>query len=141
MPSADEQNSDVIVAFRRDGGKVGGPYAGLDLLLLHHIGAKSGAERVTPLLYWPATAASVAVLASNFGADRHPAWYTNLLANPLATVEIGREAWTVRARIATTDERVDLLDHMTTTTPGVAHALHRTQRSIPVVILERLDPS
>ncbi|HET6917897.1 MAG TPA: nitroreductase/quinone reductase family protein [Jiangellaceae bacterium] len=137
MPSPDDHNSYVIASFRRDGGKVGGPYAGLDLLLLHHTGAKSGTERVSPLLYWRATAVSVAVLASSFGADRHPAWYINLLAHPLTTVEIGRETWQVRARVATTDERAQLLDRMKKTTPGVAHALHRTSRTIPVVILER----
>ncbi len=138
MPSINDHNGDVIASFRRDGGKVGGPYAGLDLLLLHHTGSKSGTQRVVPLLYWSATTASVAVLASNFGADRHPAWYTNLLAHPLTTVEIGRETWKVHARVATPHERVELLDRMKNTTPGVAHALHRTSRSIPVVILERL---
>jgi deazaflavin-dependent oxidoreductase (nitroreductase family) len=93
-----------------------------------------------PLLYWPAIGAGVAVLASNFGADRHPAWYTNLLAHPITTVEIGRETWKVRARVATSDERVELLAQMKETTPGVAQAVHRTARSIPVVFLERLAP-
>jgi deazaflavin-dependent oxidoreductase (nitroreductase family) len=129
---------DVVAAFRRNGGKVGGAFDGSDLLLLHHAGAKTGAEYVTPLLYWTLGADAVAVLASNYGAARHPAWFHNLLARPDTIVEIGGETWRVRARAAATDERQRILDHMKRITPGVAAASDRTQRELAVVLLQRI---
>ena len=111
----------------------------LSLLLLHHVGAKSGVERVTPLAYWPVAGNTVAVLASNMGAPRHPAWYHNLVANPTTTAEIGAETWTVRARVVDPDERRELLDRIMAESPLVAAAVSRTSSEIPVVILERLD--
>src|SRR5947208_1664650 len=92
-------NDEVIAEFRERGGNVGGAFGNVALLLLHHIGAKSGRERVTPLAYWPITEGQVAVLASNFGAPVHPAWYLNLLAHPDVTVEIGRANLRAHARI------------------------------------------
>jgi deazaflavin-dependent oxidoreductase (nitroreductase family) len=89
-------NTQVIAAFRAGSGVLGGECQEPPLLLLRHRGAKSGAERLTPLLYWPVTDTSVAVLASNYGAPRHPAWYHNLLANPAATAEVGTPPGTSR---------------------------------------------
>lgn len=129
-------NCRVIGEFRARGGAVGGGLQGLDLLLLHHAGARSGAERVTPLAYWPVTDRSVAVVASNFGAPRHPAWYYNLLAHPAATAEIGSATWAVRARVAAPGERRDLLQRISRQNPSVAAAVSRTPRAIPVVILD-----
>jgi deazaflavin-dependent oxidoreductase (nitroreductase family) len=126
----------VIEAFRARHGVGGGDFRGQDLLLLHHRGAKSGAERVTPLLYWPVGATSVAVLASNYGAPRHPAWYHNLLARPNSAIEIGAATTAVHARVATAGERRELLERLTTSNPGVAAAVGRTARELPVVILE-----
>jgi deazaflavin-dependent oxidoreductase (nitroreductase family) len=111
---------------------------GLSLLRLHHVGAKSGAERVTPLAYWPVSDTAVAVLASNRGAPRHPDWYHNLLANPTTTVQFGVETWAVRARVAGPDERRVLIDHLTAESDLVAAAVSRTSREIPVVILDLL---
>jgi len=128
---------EVVAAFRRNGGKVGGAFGDSDLLLLHHTGAKTGDQYVTPLLYWTVGADSVAVLASNYGAPRHPGWYYNLLAHPDTVVEIGKETWPVRAHVATTDERQRILDHMKRTTRGVAAAANRTRRELPVVVLRR----
>jgi deazaflavin-dependent oxidoreductase (nitroreductase family) len=110
----------------------------MPLLLLHHVGARSGVERITPLVYWRVTDESVAVLASNRGAARHPHWYFNLLAHPVATVELGAETWKVRARDADLAERDVLLKRIVTGSGSVAAALGRTTREIPVVILERL---
>ena len=109
----------------------------LPLLLLHHVGARSGVERVTPLVYWPVTDQSVAVLASNYGAPRHPGWFYNLLANPTATVELGPQTWKVHARVARADERANLIHDMAAS-PAVAAAIGRTSREIPVVVLDLL---
>jgi deazaflavin-dependent oxidoreductase (nitroreductase family) len=108
----DSYNREVIAEFRARHGTVGGALAGTRMLLLHHRGAKSGAERVTPLAWWPAGDSAVAVLASNFGASRHSGWYQNLVANPDTTVEIGRDTWRARARVADAEERRVLLGLM-----------------------------
>jgi deazaflavin-dependent oxidoreductase (nitroreductase family) len=74
----DSYNRQGVAAIRAGRGEL----QGLPLLLLHHVGAKSGLERVTPLVYWRLTDKSLVVLASNFGALRHPDWFYNLVANP-----------------------------------------------------------
>jgi deazaflavin-dependent oxidoreductase (nitroreductase family) len=107
-------------------------------LLLHHVGVRSGRERVTPLAWWRADETAVAVLASNFGASRHPAWYYNLLASPTTIAEIGTETWRVRARVAAADERRVLLARIKTATPSAAAAVRNTRREIPVVVLDPL---
>jgi deazaflavin-dependent oxidoreductase (nitroreductase family) len=113
--------------------------SGLSLLLLHHVGAKSGAERVTPLAYWRIGNGAVAVLASNYGAPRHPGWYHNLLAHPTTTAEIGADTWSVRARVAPSDERRRLIAEIAARTPSVAATVKAAQRPIPVVILDLLE--
>jgi deazaflavin-dependent oxidoreductase (nitroreductase family) len=95
----------VIEEFRARAGVVGGALAETPLLLLHHVGVRSGRERVTPLAWWSAGENAVAVLASNFGASRHPAWYYNLLAKPTTIAEIRSEASRFHARVAVVDER------------------------------------
>jgi deazaflavin-dependent oxidoreductase (nitroreductase family) len=128
----DSHNQRVIEAFRANGGVVD---PGLDLLLLHHVGARSGRERVTPLAYWRVDDTSVAVLASNRGAPKHPGWYHNLVANPEAKTEIGTETFLARARVAAPNERSKLLPRITEQTQ-VSAALNRTTRVIPLVILD-----
>ncbi len=136
MAGADTYNHRVIDAFRAGRGVTGADLEGQPLLLLHHRGAKSGAERVTPLVHWRLDDTSVAVLASNYGAPSHPACPDNLLANPDATIEIGTATVAVHARVSAPGERRQLLARMMTTTPGVAAAVGRTVREIPVVILD-----
>ncbi len=109
------------------------------MLLLHHTGVRSGLERISPLVWWPAGDTAVAVLASNYGALRHPAWYRNLLANPTTIVEIRAKTWRVHARVAVAGERQLLLDRIMATTPSAAAAVRNTQREIPVVVLDLLD--
>jgi deazaflavin-dependent oxidoreductase (nitroreductase family) len=104
--------------------------------LLRHVGARSGRERVTSLAYWRIDDKSVAVLASNRGASKHPDWYHNLVANPGANTEIGTETFVARARVAAPDERSKLLPRITEQTPSVSAALNRTSREIPLVILD-----
>jgi deazaflavin-dependent oxidoreductase (nitroreductase family) len=94
---------------------------------------------VTPLAWWSAGEAAVAVLASNFGASRHPAWYCNLLATPTTVAEIGYDAWRVHARVAVANERSRLLARVEAATPSAAIAIRNTQREIPVVVLVLLE--
>jgi deazaflavin-dependent oxidoreductase (nitroreductase family) len=109
---------------------------GLSLLQLHHVGAKSGSKRITPLAYWPVSDTSVAVLASNYGAARHPGWHHNLIAQPTALVEIDRDWWTVNARVAPAAERALVIDRIASSSAAVTAAMSRTTRQIPVVVLE-----
>jgi deazaflavin-dependent oxidoreductase (nitroreductase family) len=138
MSRPDPLDQQVITEFRARGGIVGAT-SDLRLLLLHHVGAKSGTERVTPLAYWPVSAASVAVLASNRGAATHPHWYHNLVANPVTTAEIGTDAWAVRTRIAHGQQRRTLIDAITAQSRSAAAAVKHAPREIPVVILELLE--
>jgi deazaflavin-dependent oxidoreductase (nitroreductase family) len=138
MRDRDTYDEQVIAEFRAGGGVVGGALVKTPLLLLHHIGMRSGRERVTPLAWWPAGETAVAVLASNFGASRHPAWYYNLLASPTTIAEIGTETWRVRARVSVANERRVLLARIKTATPSAAAAVRNTQREIPVVVLDLL---
>jgi deazaflavin-dependent oxidoreductase (nitroreductase family) len=137
MSRPDPLDQQVIAEFRARAGVVGAT-SDLSLLLLHHVGARSGTERVTPLAYWPVTADSVAVLASNRGAATHPHWYHNLVANPITVAEIGKDASTVRARIAHGRKRRTLINAITAQSRSAAAAVKHTQREIPVVILELL---
>jgi deazaflavin-dependent oxidoreductase (nitroreductase family) len=132
----ESRDREVIGEFRARQGTVGGALATTRMLLLHHQGAKSGAERVTPLAWWPAGDGAVAVFASNYGAPRHPGWYHNLVANPDTTVEIGHDTWPARARVANPDERRLLLGRITAETPSVTAAIRNTRREIPLVVLE-----
>ncbi|HEX4865065.1 MAG TPA: nitroreductase/quinone reductase family protein, partial [Acidimicrobiales bacterium] len=94
----------------------------------------------TPRPWWLASKpTAVAVLASNYGAAQHPAWYRNLVANPTTIAEIRGETWKVHARVAVADERRRLLDRIMAATPSAAAAVRNTEREIPVVVLDRLD--
>ena len=106
------------------------------MLRIHHVGARSGARRVTPLAYWRLSDTSVAVLASNYGAELHPAWYHNLLAHPDAVVDIGGDSWAVHARVAPLAERALIIDRIARSSSAVRAAISRTSRQIPAVVLE-----
>ena len=95
MADGDDFNGKVISEFRANGGKVGGFFEGQPLLLLHHTGAKTGAERVNPLVYQQ-VGSSLAVFGSAGGQPRDPQWFRNLVAHPDVTVEVGPS--TVQAR-------------------------------------------
>ena len=116
------------------------PGAAMQMLHLHHIGARSGAHRVTPLAYWPVTDTSVAVLASNYGSDRHPAWYHNLVARPDVIVDIDGARWRAHARVAPPGERARMIERIARTSVAVSAAMNRTTRQIPVVILDLREP-
>jgi deazaflavin-dependent oxidoreductase (nitroreductase family) len=132
---AENWNDKIIEEFRANGGKVGGPFEGAPLLLLHTTGARSGQERVNPMMY-RSDGDRLAVFASKSGADTNPDWFHNLRANPSVTVEIGTETRTALARIAHPDERERLWSAQKKDYPGFAEYETKTKRQIPVVILE-----
>jgi deazaflavin-dependent oxidoreductase (nitroreductase family) len=128
-------NTSIIHEFRANEGKVGGPFEGAPLLLLHSVGAKSGQKRLNPMMYqivddgW-------AVFATKAGADHNPAWYFNLVANPKAEIELGTDTIDVVARVAAGAERERIWTVQKRRFPNFAGYEEKTTRQIPVVILE-----
>ena len=137
MTEANDWNQQVIEEFRANGGKAGGQMEGWPLLLLHHVGAKSGTERVTPLVYQRLDDGSVAVFASKAGAPTNPDWYHNLVANPETTIELGGETKRVTARAASGEERDRIWEAQKAVFPNFAeYEQSAGSRQIPVVVLE-----
>lgn len=136
MDDVNAWNRQIIEEFRTNGGKVGGQFEGAPLLLLHTTGAKSGLERINPVMY-RTSGDDLVVFASKAGADSHPDWFHNLLANPSGSVEVGTETISVRARVADDNEREELWSLQKQEYPGFADYEAATARKIPVVILER----
>ena len=134
--ATDDWNSNVIAEFRANSGKVGGPFEGATLLLLHTTGARSGAERVNPLMYLPDDDRLI-VFASKGGAPTHPDWYYNVVANPGVSVEVGDETFEARATVADDDERDTLFAEQARRYPQFQGYQDGIDRTIPVVILER----
>ena len=130
-------NDKIIAEFRANGGKVGGPFEGATLLLLHHVGARSGAERVAPLAYLP-DGDRMLIIASKGGAPTNPDWYHNLKANPRVDVELGTETVRVDAHELAPAERAEKWAEITTRAPGFADYQKKTQRVIPVFALQRV---
>jgi deazaflavin-dependent oxidoreductase (nitroreductase family) len=133
-------NASVIEEFRANDGKVGGPFEGGTLLLLHHTGAKTGTERVTPLMYQEVDE-GFAVFASKAGAPDNPDWYHNLLAHPETEIEVGSETIPVTARVVEDDEREHIWTKQKELSSGFAEYEANTDRVIPVVVLERGEPA
>jgi deazaflavin-dependent oxidoreductase (nitroreductase family) len=124
------------LAYRLSGGLVGRRIPGLPpMLLLDHVGAKSGQKRTTPLVYVP-DGDDLVIVASRGGSQRHPAWFHNLRANPDTTVQVGRSRNSVRARVASPAERKRLWPKVVASYGGYADYQRRTSREIPLVILE-----
>jgi len=138
VPDVNDWNRHVIEEFRANGGRVE-QFAGRPLLLLHHKGAKTGTERVNPLVYQP-LGENFAVFGSKAGAPTNPDWYHNLRANPDASVEVEKETVPVRARVAEGDERDRIWEQQKRDNPNFAEYETLTSRPIPVVILERVEP-
>ncbi len=105
------------------------------MLLLDHVGAKSGTGRTTPLGYIR-DGDSFVVVASKAGNPKHPAWYHNLLANPKTTVQVGGDEIVVNARVADSEERSRLWPKVVEVYEGYAGYQERTDREIPLVILD-----
>jgi deazaflavin-dependent oxidoreductase (nitroreductase family) len=134
-----DYNTKIIEEFRANQGHVGGPWAGATLILLHHLGAKSGTERVSPLGYISQGPGRFAIVASNGGSPAHPDWYHNLKAHPRITVEAGSQTFTVLAEELSQATRAELWPKLVAQTPALGEFQAKTTRQIPVVILTRQD--
>lgn len=135
----DDWNTKVIAEFRENGGKVGGPFEGAPMVLVHHTGAKSGTERVTPLMYRPDVGGRIVIFASKAGAPDNPDWFHNLVANPDTTIEVGEETdVAVRATVLEGDERDRIWEAQKSEVPQFAE-YEKTAggRQIPVIALDR----
>jgi deazaflavin-dependent oxidoreductase (nitroreductase family) len=128
-------NAGIIEEFRANDGVVGGPFDGDPVLLLHHVGAKTGTRRVNPLLYQD-LGGSYAIFASKGGAPTNPAWFHNLMTHPETSVEVGTEHLDVRARIAEGEERDRIWTRQKATDRRFDEYDRKTDREIPVIILE-----
>lgn len=131
-----ERNKAIIEEFRSNGGKVGGPFTGRTLLLLHTTGTKSKAERINPVAY-TTDGDRLVIIASKGGAPTHPDWYHNVVGNPHVTIEVGTDKFQAHAAIATEPERTRLYDQMAAIMPGFAEYQRKTTRRIPVIVLTR----
>jgi deazaflavin-dependent oxidoreductase (nitroreductase family) len=136
MADMDDFNQKIITEFRANAGKVGGPFEGAPVLLLHHKGAKTGTERVNPLVYRP-VGDDIAIFASKGGAPTNPDWYHNVLAHPETTIEVGTDTIAVVAREAKGDERTKIWEPHKKENPGFADYEAATSRQIPVILLTR----
>ena len=125
-------NKALIAEHRANAGKLSGPMAGRSPLLLTTTGTRSR-EPITVVLGYGRAGEKYLVIASNNGAPSHPYWYLNLLANPVATVEVGPEKFEVYASTALPDER----DELARAVPYLESQQKLTERQIPLVILER----
>jgi deazaflavin-dependent oxidoreductase (nitroreductase family) len=127
-------NTQVIEEFRANGGKAGGMFEGMPLVLVHNVGAKSGKEYVTPLVYL-ADGDDVVIFASKGGAPENPGWYHNLKAEPNVAIEVGDQKHDVLATEATGDERDRLYSAQEAAQPQFAEYATKTDRKIPVIVL------
>jgi deazaflavin-dependent oxidoreductase (nitroreductase family) len=132
----EEMNRKVIDEFRANGGKVGGMFDGFPLVLVHNTGARTGTRRITPLVRLLADG-RLFIFGSKGGADEHPAWYHNLVANPEVTVETGTETFPAVAHVLTGAERDEIYAKQAAVAPQFADYQRKTSRVIPVVELRR----
>jgi deazaflavin-dependent oxidoreductase (nitroreductase family) len=137
MNNPNDWNQNIINEFRTNAGKVGGPFEGKSLLLLHTTGARSGQERINPVACIQ-DGNSFVIIASKGGAPSNPDWYYNLVVNPLVTVEFGTEIFQANAAIVGEPERTRLYAKMVEHMPGFAEYQQKTIRVIPVIVLSRL---
>ncbi len=130
-------NKKIIEEFRQNNGIVGGMFTGAPMILLTTTGAKSGAQRTTPLVYLP-DGNRMVIFASKAGAPTNPDWYHNLVANPVATVEVGADTQQYKATVITGEERDRLYAQQAAKMPNFAEYEKLTTRKIPVVALTRV---
>ena len=129
-------NRAIVEEFRANGGKVGGPFEGGTLLLLHTTGAKSGKTRLSPLAYLTIDG-KMLIVGSYAGAPKDPAWVHNLRATPRAYIELGTEAYDVEVRELPDDERDATYPKLTEAAPVFAEYQANTTRAIPLFELTR----
>jgi deazaflavin-dependent oxidoreductase (nitroreductase family) len=134
---SDDFNERVIEEFRANRGRVGGALAGTTIILIHHIGNRSGLKRISPLAASVLGDGRLAVVASNGGSDTHPHWYHNLKADPRITVELGTEIFTALAEELDDAARAELWPDLIAESPSIREFQARTARRIPVLVLTR----
>lgn len=140
-PDVHDWNYHVIAEFRANGGKVGGNFEGAPVVLMHHVGRRSGKESVNPVMYLPddADPATIYVFASKGGAPTNPDWYYNMTAAGSATVEVGTETYPVTVTEVTGEDRDRVYAEQASRYPGFAGYEEATAgvRTIPVLALTR----
>ena len=141
MSEMNDWNAQIIAEFRSNDGKVGGPFEGAPVVLMHHVGRKSGAEYVNPVMYLAdeSDPSTIYVFASKAGAPTHPDWYWNMTEAGSATVEVGTETYTVSVREVTGEERDTVYAEQASRYPGFGEYAVKTEgiRTIPVLALTR----
>jgi deazaflavin-dependent oxidoreductase (nitroreductase family) len=135
--TAADFNARIIEEFRANEGRVGGQFADITLILLHHVGARSGVARVTPVGCSVQGEGRYAVIASNGGTPRNPAWYHNLRANPRTTAELGAETFAVVAQEVAGAAHAELWRRLAEEFPYIDGFQARTSRRIPLFLLTR----
>jgi deazaflavin-dependent oxidoreductase (nitroreductase family) len=135
----DDFNQGIIGEFRANEGRVGGQFEGASMILIHHIGAKTGTERVAPLVYFPQDDGSLVIIASVGGAPTNPDWYHNVKANPKFDVEVRTETFPVLAEEVVGDERDEIWTRVVAAFPRLAEHQQKTTRTIPVLRLTRVS--
>ena len=136
--NVNEFNRNLIGEFRANDGKVTGVFAGAPVLLLNTTGARSGRTHTTPLVYQQ-DGDRIVVFGSKGGSPTHPAWYHNLVANPIVTVELPGERFEAKAATVEGPERERIWSAQKEIMPGFAEYEAKTDRQIPVVVLERVN--
>jgi deazaflavin-dependent oxidoreductase (nitroreductase family) len=134
--AVNDWNKNVIEEFRANEGIVGGQFEGAPVLLMHTKGAKSGAERVNPMMYLEEDG-RIYVFASYAGADKHPDWFHNIKADENVTVEVGTETYGATAEPVSREERDRIYAKMAAQFENFAEYEKKTSRVIPVVELIR----
>ncbi len=134
MAEGEDWNSRIIEEFRANGGNVGGQFEGSPMLILTTTGAKTGKQHTTPLMYLP-YGDRLVVFASKAGADTNPDWYHNIVAHPMATVEVRNKIFEATATIETGEFRDQLFAKQAQLYPGFADYQRKTRRKIPAVSL------
>jgi deazaflavin-dependent oxidoreductase (nitroreductase family) len=130
-----EFTENVIAEFRANQGRVGGALAGMPIILIHHIGARTGTERVTPLAYSSQADGRLVIVASNGGSRAHPAWYHNLKAHPTIEAEVGTERLTVLAEEVEGAAHAHLWPRLVATSPALSEFQAKSARRIPLFTL------
>ncbi len=125
-----------VERYRETDGEEGHDWQGTTTLILQTTGRKSGEERPTPLIYQEHDG-DYLIVASKGGADEPPAWYLNLEADPEVDVQVKGDRFRAKARTATADEKPEMWEKMAATWPAYNEYQEKTDREIPVVVLER----
>jgi deazaflavin-dependent oxidoreductase (nitroreductase family) len=134
-----DYNTTIIEEFRAGRGHVGGIWAGTPMILIHHIGARSGIERVTPLACSAQPGDRYVIVASNGGSPADPDWCRNLRANPTITVEVGARAFAALAEELDDAARADLWPRLVAQFPALGDHQAKTTRQFPVFLLTPLN--